>query len=186
MNELLLGRRMREMRHQRTYTLAELGERTELSKSLLSKIETGQVSPPIATLSKIASALEVPIGFFFEEEARQEHAVLVRADERQAVAESPHGPEYSYEHLASGGAMPRLMEPFIITLEAGTQRRVNLFDHPGEEFIYVLEGEMAFLFGSTSYHMRVGDSLYFDARVPHGPQQIDGRKVSYMAIFTNR
>jgi len=157
-----------------------------VSKSLVSKIENGQVCPPIATLARIAKAFEVPIGYFFEEEVRQEHAVYIPRAERQRVEQGPHGPEYSYEHLAFGGAMPRLMEPFVITLEAGSQAQATLFDHPGEEFILVLSGEMDYLFGNTHYHMAEGDSLYFDARVPHGPRQLHGKRVSYLAVFTNR
>lgn len=186
MNELILGRRIRELRHERALTLDQLGQRTGMSKSLLSKVENAQVSPPIATLSKIAGALGVSIGYFFEEDPRQENAVYVPVAERQRVDAAAHGAEYNYEHLAHGGTMPRLMEPFIITLDGSTPSPEKLFDHPGEEFIMVLEGEMRFLFGSTSYHMRTGDSLYFDARVPHGPQLIDDKPVSYLAIFTNR
>ncbi|NUP99924.1 MAG: helix-turn-helix transcriptional regulator [Armatimonadetes bacterium] len=186
MNELILGRRIRELRHERNLTLEEVGRRTGFSKSLLSKIENAQVSPPIATLSKIAQALEVSIGYFFEEEARQDRAIFVPKEKRQRVDQRKHGPEYSYEHLAYGSTMPRLMEPFVIFLEPSSQESPSLFEHPGEEFIMVIEGEMDFLFGSTKYRMREGDALYFDARVPHGPRQVLGKPVKYLAIFTNR
>lgn len=185
MNELLLGRRIRELRHERGFTLEQLGSLTGMSKSLLSKVETGQVSPPIATLSKIAASLGVSIGYFFEDDARQDNALFVPRTARQVIDAQLHGAEYNYEHLAFGGTMPRLMEPFIIKLEPDQEVTGKLFDHPGEEFIMVLAGEMRFLFGSTSYHMKEGDSLYFDARVPHGPQQIDGAPVQYLAVFTN-
>lgn len=186
MNELLLGRRIKELRREQGLTLQQLGDRTGFSKSLLSKIENAQVSPPIGTLSKIARALGVPIGYFFEEEARQDRAIFVPRDQRQTMESTEHGSEYHYEHLAFGGAMLRLMEPFVISIGPNEQRAPNLFEHPGEEFILVLEGEMDFLFGNTSYHMTVGDSMYLDARVPHGPRQTDGKPVSYLAIFTNR
>ncbi|MCC7493440.1 MAG: helix-turn-helix transcriptional regulator [Fimbriimonadaceae bacterium] len=186
MNELLLGRRIKELRRERGYTLEEVAKRTGFSKSLLSKIENSQVSPPIATLSRIASALDVAIGFFFEEEARQDRAIFVPKSQRQRIDRRDLGPEYGYEHLAFGSTMPRLMEPFVIFLEPDSQEVATLFEHPGEEFIMVLQGEMEFLFGSTSYRMAEGDSLYFDARVPHGPKQLHGRPVKYLAIFTNR
>lgn len=186
MNELLLGRRIRELRRERGLTLEELGNRTGFSKSLLSKVENAQVSPPIATLSRIASALDVSIGYFFAEEARQDRAIFVPKSRRQQLGEQVHGPEYSYEHLAYGSSMPRLMEPFVISLAAGSQESPTLFEHPGEEFIMVLEGRMEFLFGSTSYPMEEGDGLYFDARVPHGPKLYEGSGVQYLAIFTNR
>lgn len=186
MNELLLGRRIRELRHERQLTLEQLGKLTGFSKSLLSKIENAQVSPPIATLSRIAEALEVTIGYFFEEEARQDRAIFVSKSERQRVDQKKLGPEYSYEHLAFGSSMKRLMEPFVIFLEPDSQDSATLFEHPGEEFILVLEGAMEFLFGNTSYPMKTGDSLYFDARVPHGPKQVHGQPVKYLAIFTNR
>ncbi len=186
MNELLVGRRIRELRHDRGLTLDELGQLTGFSKSLLSKIENGHVSPPIATLSSIASALEVSIGYFFEEEARQDRAIFVPKSRREQMSEQVHGPEYSYEHLAYGNAMPRLMEPFVISLAAGSQDKPTLFEHPGEEFIMVLDGQMDFLFGNTAYSMEVGDGLYFDARVPHGPKLREGSGVQYLAIFTNR
>ena len=186
MNELLLGRRIREMRHDRGLTLEEVGRRADLSKSLLSKIENGNVSPPIATLARIAAAFGVPMGYFFEEEARQQQAIFVRGSERQRMDTAVHGPEYAYEYLAFGNPMPRLMEPFVITIEAGAQKQPTLYDHPGEQFILVLEGEMEYLFGNTSFHACMGDSLYLDARVPHGPKQLHGKKVVYLSIFTNR
>ncbi len=186
MNDLLLARRVRTLRKEHGYTLEELGNLTGYSKSLISKIENAQVSPPIATLSRIASALDVAIGYFFEEEVREDRAIFVPKSERQCVDQGKHGPEYSYEHLAYGSSMPRLMEPFIISLESDSQDNATLFDHPGEEFVLVLEGEMEFLFGSNSYAMKSGDSLYFDARVPHGPKQVLGRPVKYLAVFTNR
>lgn len=186
MNEVLLGRRIRELRHERGLTLEEVGQRTGFSKSLLSKIENAQVSPPIATLSKIAKALDVAIGYFFEEEARQDGAIFVAHDQRQQRDAKQHGEGYKYEHLAHGGSMPRLMEPFVISIEANTQKSATLYDHPGEEFIMVIEGQMDFLFGNTHFHMEEGDSIYIDARVPHGPKQLDGKLVRYLAIFTNR
>lgn len=186
MNEQLLAKRIKEMRLNRGMTLEQVGKIAGLSKSLLSKVENCQVSPPISTLSRIASALSVPIGYFFEEECRQHLAVYVRREERQRVESSRHGPDYSYEHLAHGSLMPRLMEPFVLTLDENAQAEPTLFDHPGEEFILVLEGEMEYMLGSDTYHMREGDSIYIDARVPHGPKQVRGQKVSYLAIFTNR
>lgn len=186
MNEVLLGRRIRELRHGRGMTLEEVGKRANLSKSLLSKIENAQVSPPIATLSRIAAALTVPIGYFFEEDAREDQALFVPKEARQRVESSNHGPEYTYEHLAHGGPFPRLLEPFVITVEAGSQKQPTLLDHPGEQFVMVLEGEMDYLFGSSVYRMKEGDCMYFDARVPHGPKQLEGQRVSYLAILTNR
>ena len=186
MNEQLLAKRIKEMRQSRGMTLEQVGKIAGLSKSLLSKVENCQVSPPISTLSRIASALSVPIGYFFEEELRQHLAVFVRREDRQRVSSNRHGPDYSYEHLAHGSLMPRLMEPFVITLDDDVQAEPTLYDHPGEEFILVLEGEMEYMLGSEVYHMTVGDSMYLDARVPHGPKQISGKKVVYLAIFTNR
>lgn len=185
MNELLIGRRVKEMRLKLDLTLAELGRRAGLSKSLLSKVENAQVSPPIATLYKIARALDVPMGYFFEEEAREDRVIYVPKDKRQRVEQSRHA-EYGYEHLASGSTMMRLMEPFMITLEANSQAEPTLFESQNEEFILVLEGEVDYLFGSTSYHLTEGDALYFDARVPHGPKQVEGKAVRYLAVFTNR
>lgn len=186
MNQAILGRRIRELRRERGLTLEQVGNLTGLSKSLLSKVENAQVSPPIATLSKIGAALEVPIGFFFQEEPREDTTIYVPKAERVVMDSTEHGSEYRYEHLAANGSFPRLMEPFVVSMDANTQTSPRLYDHPGDEFLMVLVGEMEYLVGSTTYHLGEGDALYLDARVPHGPKQLDGKQVKYLVVFTNR
>lgn len=186
MNVKLLGLRIKQLRAERKMTLQDVGKLAGVSKSLLSKVENSQVMPPISTLSKIAAALDAPICYFFQEDVRQDLGVFVPRDGRQRVDAGPHGPDYTYEHLSHGVTFPRLMEPFVISLAPESQQQAELYDHPGEEFVLVLEGEMDFMFGNAVYRMEVGDSMYIDARVPHGPAQVDGLPVAYLAVLTNR
>lgn len=169
--ELQIGMKIRNLRQERRMTLQDLAGRTNLSKPLLSQIENNQVIPPLATLLRIAKAFGVNLNCFFEDERDDTKCVLIRAGEqhsRQLRAAHNHGGQaYTYTSRAYGKTHHQ-MEPFDVEFFAREWSEELLVRHEGEEFLYVLEGELEFRHGEQTMILTPGDSVYYDSSEPHG------------------
>jgi transcriptional regulator with XRE-family HTH domain len=171
MIEQQIARRMREIRKSKGLTLERLGEIAGISRAMLSRLENNQCSPPIATLSKIAQALDVPIGVFFEEEPSQaEQRVAVTRRDQRLQAVRP-GAQIGFTYWTFNKAKDlHLIEAFVIRHPPVKKIPKMLFDHPGEEFLMVLSGTVDFVIGRDTIHLEVGDAVHFDPSVPHRVQ----------------
>ena len=179
-----LGNQVRRLRNRRNLTLQDLAGLTGLSKPNLSQIENNFVTPPIATLLKIATALGVPIGYFFQDSHQESTMTVVRKEDRYGVAKGPHISHigYQYEPLAYP-KIDKNMEPFIVEMEEREASDIVFNNHRGEEFLYVLEGKLEFCFGEERVILEDGDSLYFDSIVPHGYRGIGGPAKTLVVIY---
>lgn len=162
----LLGDRLKVLRSTRGMTLERLAAATALTKSYLSKIENSHKVPPIATLSRIAQALGTGISSFFGDilEAR-EGASVVRSHERLPIVRGGTAFGYDYVSLAHKRLSKR-MDPFIFTFPSRIDRHV-FFEHSGEEFVLILSGKVVFQVGDERWTLKEGDTIYFDAPIPH-------------------
>lgn len=179
LKELNLGQKIKALRQKKGISLEEMARRTNLSQPLLSQIESEVVAPPVATLLKIARALNVNISYFFQtEEVEEKKAVIVRKKERKKVFrrihEDPAKVGYYYESLAYPKA-DRHMEPFQVEFEAKKKEDLIFFNHQGEEFVFVLEGQLEFNYENEVYLLEPGDSLYFDSSLPHAFRAVGGQ-----------
>ncbi|MBF0647121.1 cupin domain-containing protein [Desulfuromonas acetoxidans] len=169
--ELQIGMKVRNLRQERRMTLQDLANMTRLSKPLLSQIENNQVIPPLSTLLRIAKAFEVSLNCFFEDERDNTQCVVVRAGEqhiRQLRAAQTHGSQsYTYNSRAFGKTRHN-MEPFDVEFFAREWSDDLLVRHEGEEFLYVLEGQLEFRHGDQTVLLNPGDSVYYDSTEPHG------------------
>lgn len=179
-----LGRQVRRLRNKRELTLQDLADLTGLSKPNLSQIENNLVTPPIATLLKISSALGVAIGHFFQEPQQESGVVVVRKKDRYGVAKGPHISHigYQYEPLAYP-KIDKRMEPFIVHMEEREADDIVFNNHRGEEFLYVIDGTLEFHRGGKIYTLERGDSLYFDSIVPHGYRGVGGPAKTLVVIY---
>ncbi|RMF43038.1 MAG: cupin domain-containing protein [Deltaproteobacteria bacterium] len=169
--ELQIGRKIRKLRQNRRMTLQDLADQTGLSKPLLSQIENDQVIPPLATLLRISKAFKVKIENFFQEEDSSENCILVRAGESrkqiQRGLSRGGSPPYIYHSLAYG-KRDRSIEPFLMEFEARTWDDTLLVSHDGQEFLFLLEGEVEFHYGERVMQLKAGDSVFYDSGEPHG------------------
>ncbi len=179
-----LGNQVRKLRNERSLTLQDLAGLTGLSKPNLSQIENNLVTPPIATLLKIATALGVPIGYFFQESPQQRNMIVVRKEDRYGIAKGPHISHigYQYEPLAYP-KIDKSMEPFIVEMEERETSDIVFNNHRGEEFLFVLRGSLEFCYGDDSVTLKEGDSLYFDSIIPHGYRGIGGPAKTLVVIY---
>ncbi|KAF0220500.1 MAG: hypothetical protein FD174_1154 [Geobacteraceae bacterium] len=186
--ELRLGEKIRKLRQERRHTLQELSESSGLSKPLLSQIENDQVTPPLATLLKIARGLKVGIHYFFEDEGDRRKYVLIRGDEgttspRRSKSDVTEG--YRYRPLAPG-IRHKQMEPFLVEFELSEWDDGHFYRHDGEEFIYLVEGELEFHYGQEIMRLKPGDSIYYDSSEPHGYVSIGERKARAVAVLHSK
>jgi transcriptional regulator with XRE-family HTH domain len=177
-----IARRIHQLRSDRGMTLKQLSELTGLSKGLLSKIENCVVSPPIGTLSKLANALEVPIGEFFDLDGLDPGAVYFPKTKRKVILGRRSSLNYEYQLLVHGRRR-RDMQPMLVMID-GKDYKFGLQEHPGEQFIFVLDGSMDYVIGDKTYSLTPEDCLYHDARLPHGPKLSKNEKVRYLVVHT--
>lgn len=164
-DERELGKRIKELRLKKSMTLVELSEKTGFTQGYLSKMENSAKAPPVSTLIALIKCLGATISDIFGEVEEKSSIVLVKKNERQAVAHSANEFGYSYETLAHKFNQKH-MEPLILTLPLKAKNKL-FFQHNGEELILVLEGKMKFFYGDKELVVEKGDCLYFDASVPH-------------------
>jgi len=182
--KLHIGKKIRELRKKAGLVLQDISNQTGLSKPLLSQIEKEVISPPIATLLKISKALNVNIGFFFQDNDPEEKVVLVRKDESKVIDSRYFGREesgYYYEALAYKKPK-KYMEPFLVEFKRQNADKLTYFSHEGEEFIYLLEGTLEFRTENQQYVLHPGDSLYFESSIPHAYRALERRNAKALTV----
>ena len=176
---------IKTIREKQGLSLQELAARTGYSTAVLSQIENHLESPSLGTMVRLAKALHVPIGSFFDREDT-EPFTIIRHDERQTVSRfaSKEGVTYGYTYESLGYEKKnRHMEPFLVTLEPATVTPSTLSRHEGEEFIYVLEGEMEVQLGDHKDVLYPGDAIYYDSTIPPHVQCHGGKKALILAVL---
>jgi transcriptional regulator with XRE-family HTH domain len=180
MDEQTIGKNIRSLRESKGLSLTEAAARAGLSKSALSKIETAQISSPIATLLSIASALDVHLSQFFLEPEHKPSYVVTRKGKAPVISRG--GSQYGYAYQALALNMPdKLAEPFLLTVRPGDKRGV--FKHKGQEFIYMLSGRMRMRLGEEEVILEPGDALYFDPTQEHTCEALDRKAAQFLCCF---
>jgi transcriptional regulator with XRE-family HTH domain len=163
-----VGGSLRRLREERKLSLRALAEKSGLAINTLSLIENGKSSPSVSTLQQLALALQTPITAFFETETPKSNIAYVRRDRRPRAA-FEHG---SLEDLGAGSSI-QAVEPFVVTLEPNAGSGPQDIVHTGYEFIYCLDGRIVYTIEGYTYLLEAGDSLLFEAHLPHCWQNIN-------------
>jgi len=182
MSEELIGKNIGILRKMRKLTLQQLADFTGLNKGYLSRIERSKKSPPYSTLTRIARSLGVDVNYLINEEGEpgeDPRIVFLKKNQGKTVetSDSPYG--YAYQTLASGKP-GKNMQPYII--EPAFEEQA-VFQHEGEEFLYVLEGTHEFMYDGTRYLMEEGDCVYFDSGVPHTGRSLGDKPAKLLAVI---
>jgi transcriptional regulator with XRE-family HTH domain len=183
--EANIGKRIKSLRNKKRITLESLAIETGFTKGYLSKVEKSQKAPPVSTLGTIARALGVTISSLLGEESSATPICLVKKGERSLIARDGTSFGYSYEAVAHK-FRNKIMEPFILTLPVHPKKR-TLYQHEGQEILFVLEGTMKFLHGAEELIVEEGDCVYFDSGIPHFGESVGNKVVKcFMVIFSPR
>lgn len=160
--EQSVGRKIRELRNSADLSLKTLSEKSGLNINTLSLIENGKTSPSVSTLQQLARALVVPITAFFESEPVEKRIVYTHHDDRPGV----NILKGFMENLGLD-LRDHAIQPFILTLQPGAGDSDPLIIHTGHEFIYCLTGKVDYEIEGNQYPLNPGDSLVFEAHLPH-------------------
>jgi transcriptional regulator with XRE-family HTH domain len=180
--EVAIGREVRAFRQQLDMTVMELAKTAGLSTGMLSKIENGGISPSLSTLQALSRALHVPVTAFFRRFEEERAATFVHAGEGLKIDRRGTRAGHQYELLGHSGGKRILVEPYLITLTEESDV-FPLFQHSGLEFIYMLEGEVGYRHSDKTYVLHPGDSLYFDADAPHGPEELRKLPIRFISVI---
>lgn len=173
-----VGAQIRILRAQRGLSLRGLAEVSKLSPNTISLIERGITSPSVSTLHRMATALRVPITAFFEEREERVDRVLLRSGER-AQSGSAH---VLLESLGTGLANQTLA-PFLVTMKPGANSGEAAMVHGGHELIYCVQGQVEYVIEDEPYELAAGDSLLFEARLPHHWRNPGNEPGVFLLIF---
>ncbi len=179
-----VGKRIRAARDERGFTLEELSAKTGIDADALAKVESEEATLPLGKLIKLSKALSMTMTEVIS--PGKKPFTIVRASERQRFArfgesrEARHG--YVYEALASE-KQGRKMEPFIVKLLPASSDEPS--SHDGQEFIYVLDGEMEVLIEETREVLEPGDCIYYDSSSMHLVRAHGDKPATILAVLTS-
>lgn len=178
-----IGKRIRQFRKKKGMTLQELAEKSGFTKSYISKIENSEKAPPVSTLILLAKTLQVRLSELIGEVENSAPICVVKKNERYTIVRDGTVFGYAYHALAHK-FLNKHMEPYILVLPKEVKENV-LFQHKGEEMLFVLEGTMKFFYGNDYYILEEGDCVYFDSSIPHYGVCVGDKEVKcLMVIYT--
>ena len=178
-----IGDKLRTLRLKKKMGLVELGKHTGLSPALLSKIERGVMFPTLPTLLRIALVFGVGLEFFFAGARDKPLVAVVRKGGRVQLPDRPGAREVAYRFESLDyPATERRFNCYYAEFFPVAPERLRPHDHPGVEFIYAIQGTLSVLVGSEEHALEAGDSVYFDATVPHAYRRSGGRACSAIVV----
>jgi transcriptional regulator with XRE-family HTH domain len=180
--EIAIGQQVRAFRKQLHMTVAEVAGQADLSPGMLSKIENGLTSPSLATLKALSNALNVPVTAFFRKYEEERDATFVKAGQGLNIERRGTRAGHQYQLLGHTVGKQVFVEPYLISLTEESDV-FPLFQHDGVEFIYMLAGEVIYRHASQTYRLTPGDSLFFDADAPHGPEELVDLPIRFLAVI---
>ena len=176
-NEPPVGLQIREIRTSQGLSIRALAKLCGMSANAISLIERGLNSPTVSSLHRLSSALNVPITDFFSVDTQQT-TVYVKKDQGVRYRNG----EVELESLGIGLPNQQL-EPFRLTIEPQSETLGEPISHPGQEFVFCLEGELEYFVYDEVFILRDGDSLLLEATHPHGWRNSTQVPVKILMIF---
>jgi transcriptional regulator with XRE-family HTH domain len=180
--ERALGNQIRMLRRQQDLSVADLASAAGISNGMLSKIENGGISPSLATLQAISTALQAPLSSLFASFEERQDCSYVPAGQGVTIERRGTKVGHVYELLGHVLRGDVVVEPYLITLRENAAPHTT-FVHGGVEFIYMLKGEVQYRHGAQSYRLREGDALLFDSSAPHGPERLTEGATVYLSLI---
>jgi transcriptional regulator with XRE-family HTH domain len=183
--EEAIGREVKRFREKLGLTISELAKAAEMSAGMLSKIENGATSPSLSSIQALSRALHVPVTALFRSYEEIRDATFVKAGKGLTIERRGTRAGHQYELLGHSPHGPVMVEPYIVTLSEKSDV-FPIFQHAGLEFLHILEGEVVYRHGDKTFAMQPGDSLFFDAEAPHGPEELRKLPIRFICVISYR
>jgi transcriptional regulator with XRE-family HTH domain len=178
-----LGRTARRLRDGQNLTLADVASRANISSAMLSRLETGRVSPSLETIVALSQALGVTASALMQRVGADDGgAQLIRAGEGLETVRSGTRRGHTYHLLAAQRGPRKIFEPFLVTLNDKSEVFPG-FQHPGIEFIHLLSGVLHYRHGRHTYVLRPGDTLTFRGDIAHGPERLEKVPIRMLSLI---
>lgn len=181
--EEAIGRQVRTYRKKMQITVVDLANQAGLSAGMLSKIENGLTSPSLATLRSLSDALKIPVTALFSSYDEVSDALHVKAGEGLKIERRGTRAGHQYQLLGHSTHPALAVEPYLISITEASDVFPR-FQHSGLEFLFVLEGAVKYRHGDSVYDLEEGDSLFFDADKPHGPEQLVSLPLRFLSVIS--
>jgi transcriptional regulator with XRE-family HTH domain len=178
-----IGDKIRTLRLKKKMGLVELGKHTGLSPAMLSKIERGRLFPTLPTLLRVALVFSVGLEYFFSGAREKPLAAVMRKSERIRLPDRPgvRDVTFRFESLDYGATERRFNAYFAEFLPVAADK-LRPHQHPGVEFIHMLEGALNVHHGGEEYMLESGDSMYFDSGVAHAYRRSSGKSCTALVV----
>lgn len=180
--EQYIGAVLRQRRVAQGLTIADVAERADLSRGMVSKIENGQVGISLDSLERLTVALGLTLSQLFRDyDSPEGGAQHVKSGEGLEVVRRGTRKGHTYHMLAYHRGQPRSFEPFLISMDDESEA-FPTFQHEGTQFLHMLQGVIEYRHGKQVYRLEEGDSFTFDAQVPHGPERLVEVPIRFLAV----
>ncbi|MBR5686483.1 MAG: helix-turn-helix transcriptional regulator [Prevotella sp.] len=186
-HQILVGKKIKGVREAKNLSVEEVAERSGLSVEQINSIENDVNLPSLGPLIKIARALGVRLGTFLDDNDAL-GPVVCRASEREQnnsisfSNDAADARKHMAYHPLAQQKTGRHMEPFIIDIHPEEKPDFKLSAHEGEEFIYVMSGEIEVDYGKEKYQLAEGDSIFYDSIVKHHVHGVPGKAAKILAV----
>ena len=183
----LIGSKIKGIRETKNLTIEEIAERSGLTVEQINSIENDVNLPSLGPLIKIARALGVRLGTFMDDNDDLGPIVTRAADrEKDSSISFSNGATDARQHMEyhplAQQKTGRHMEPFVIDIHPEESPEFQLSAHEGEEFIYVMQGEVEIVYGKQTYTLKEGDSIFYDSIVNHHVHGAPGKAAKILAV----
>jgi transcriptional regulator with XRE-family HTH domain len=183
LNDYEIGVKMRALRLKKKLGLVDLGKHTGLSPALLSKIERGRLFPTLPTLLRIALVFGVGLEYFFAGAREKPLVAVTRKSDRVELPERPGARETAYRFASLDyAATERRFNCYYAEFLPVAAEKLRSHNHPGVEFIYVMNGILSVHMNADEHVLEAGDAIYFDATIPHAYRRSGGRLCSAVVV----
>lgn len=188
---LCIGSKLKHLRKSQDLTLIKLSQFIGMSPSLISQIENDKVSPPIATLYKIASYFKVDLSYFFlsndgNNTIDENDVVCTKLKDiktsKAVIEDEGKEPIYIYKSLGEN-KKNQVMSPFLYIIKPGG-KNYPLYSHSGEQFVYVLDGEVKVVVNGAEYCLEVGDAILYNASLTHRIINDSNKEATILTVIT--
>ena len=186
-NHTIVGMKIKGLRESKNLSVEEIAERSGLSVEQINSIENDEHLPSLGPLIKIARALGVRLGTFMDDNDAL-GPVVTRAEDRERDSsisfsnDATDARKHMEYHPLAQQKAGRHMEPFVIDINPEENPNFQLSAHEGEEFIFVMEGEIELVYGKETYHLKKGDTIYYDSIVKHHLHGAPGKSAKILAV----
>lgn len=184
--DVAIGVALRELRTDRRLSARQLATRAEVSTAMISRIESGQVSPSISTLSALSKALDVPLVSLFRETG-SDHTDFTHVRQGAGLISTRivGGHTHEFVNLAFHKRRDLQFEARLVKLIQQPARPPVYIGH-GVVFVYILEGEAIYSYGQRDIVLRAGDSLSLDAELSHGFKKVLTSELAFLTVQAER